>query len=129
VKKQDIGQVLDAWIQNIRDVYRLHHEELDAIEDEEERHRRLVELNVAEQCCNLYKTSVVQKKRLQTHADPNVPFTFPRVHGVVFDPATGVLSKVPIDYRRTVDEIRDMYDLFDEKEFELKEEFMLKSDK
>ena len=61
VKKQDLGQVLDAWVQNIRDVYRLHKDELDCIQDEEERHHRLVELNVAEQCLNLYKTSVVQR--------------------------------------------------------------------
>jgi carbonic anhydrase len=66
VKKKDFGQVLDAWLQNVRDVYRLHKEELDSIEDDEDRHRRLVELNVLEQCLNLYKTSVVQRKRLET---------------------------------------------------------------
>jgi carbonic anhydrase len=87
VKKQDFGQVLDAWLQNIRDVYRLHKEELDSIEDDEDRHRRLVELNVLEQCLNLYKTSVVQRKRLETYSDPNKTFTYPRIHGLVFDPS------------------------------------------
>jgi carbonic anhydrase len=113
MKKQDFGQALDAWLQNIRDVHRLHRLELDAIEDGEERHRRLVELNVLEQCLNLYKNSVVQKKRLETHADPNEPFTYPRVHGLVFDPATGILSKIPIDFRKELSELRDTYDLFD----------------
>ena len=121
--------MLDAWVQNIRDVYRLHQDELDAIEDEELRHRRLVEHNVAEQCLNLYKSSVVQKKRHQTHADPNAPFAYPRVHGLVFDPATGELCKVPINYRRMVKELRTMYDLFDEEDFiktKVKKDFLIK---
>ena len=85
---------------------------MDAIEDDEARHRRLVELNVAEQCLNLYKTEVVQKQRLATYHDPNEPMTFPRIHGLVFDPASGILSKVPIDYRRSLEELKSMYDLF-----------------
>ena len=93
-------------------MYRLHRVELDAIEDDEVRHRRLVELNVAEQCLNLYKTGVVQKRRLATYHDPNEPITYPRIHGLVFDPATGVLCKVPIDYRRDLEELRSTYDLF-----------------
>lgn len=86
---------------------------MDAIADEEARHRRLVELNVAEQCLNLYKTAVVQKRRLETYRDPDAPQTLPRVHGLVFDPATGILNKVPIDYRRDITELRSTYDLFD----------------
>jgi carbonic anhydrase len=113
VQKRDYGPVLDAWLQNIRDVYRLHKSELDAIENDEERHRRLVELNVVEQCINLYKTSIVQSTRLQTFNDPNEPMTRPRIHALVFDPANGKLSKIPIDYRRAIDEIHDHYDLFE----------------
>jgi carbonic anhydrase len=111
-KKQDLG-ILDAWLQNIRDVYRLHKDELDAIEGAEDRHRRLVELNVVEQCLNLYKTSVVQKQRIETHADSDEPFAYPRIHGLVFDPATGELQKIPIDFRSKISELREMYDLFD----------------
>ena len=94
VQKQGKGQILDAWLQNIRDVYRLHKKELDNILDDELRHRRLVELNVMEQCLNLYKTSIVQRRRLETYNDDGEPMTVPRVHGLVFDPATGILSKV-----------------------------------
>jgi carbonic anhydrase len=112
-KQQDHGQVLNSWLQNIRDVYRLYKEELDAIEDDEARHRRLVELNVVEQCLNLYKTSVVQKARLETSSDPNDSGLRPRIHGLVFDPATGKLSKIPIDFRKTVDELHDQFALFD----------------
>ena len=55
---QGLG-VLDSWLQNIRDVWRMHRAELDAIKDEEQFHRRLVELNIIEQCLNLHKTTVV----------------------------------------------------------------------
>jgi carbonic anhydrase len=116
-KNQGLGQVLDAWLQNIRDVYRIHKTELDSIEDDEVRHRRLVELNVREQCLNLYKTSVVQRKRLETHADPSVAFTYPRIHGLVFDPGTGVLERVPIDFKGEINELSDTYDLFDVADF------------
>jgi carbonic anhydrase len=118
VQKHDKGQVLDAWLQNIRDVYRLHKKELDHIPDDEARHRRLVELNVSEQCLNLYKTSVVQRRRLETYNDEREPQTVPRIHGLVFDPATGILSKIPIDFRREISELKDTYDLFDSADFE-----------
>ena len=47
MQSTDLG-VLTSWLQNIRDVYRLHSVELDSIENEELRYRRLVELNVHE---------------------------------------------------------------------------------
>ena len=53
------------------DVYRLHQDHLDMIEDPWEQHKRLVELNVVEQCVNLYKTSIVQKKRYETSKENN----------------------------------------------------------
>ena len=127
MKHKDIGPVLDSWVQNIRDVYRLHQEELDAIADDEQRHRRLVELNVAEQCLNLNKTSVVQKRRNETHADPNFSKSYPRVHGLVFDPATGILCKVPTDYKKIASEISDMYELFDEHDFMVHPDYVIGS--
>jgi carbonic anhydrase len=59
----DMG-LLNPWLRNIRDVYRLHEEELDKIEGEEDRYKRLVELNVVEQCRNVIKTAAVQQSRL-----------------------------------------------------------------
>ncbi len=56
---ESIG-VIDNWIRNIKDVYRLHNEELSAIEDDDKKFNRLVELNVIEQVHNLAKTSIVQ---------------------------------------------------------------------
>jgi len=107
----------------------LHKEELDAIEDPEAQHRRLVELNVAEQCLNLYKTEVVQKQRLKTHQDENEPMTRPRIHGLVFDPATGILNKVPIDYRRDLEQLRSTYDLFGIEDEVDNSDFVLKKGK
>src|SRR4051812_45132703 len=52
--------LIDNWLRHIKDVYRIHEEELDAIKDEKERSNRLVELNVVENVNNLCKTSIVQ---------------------------------------------------------------------
>lgn len=52
--------IIDNWIRHIKDVYRLHKVELDAIDDETERFNRFVELNVIEQVFDLAKTSIVQ---------------------------------------------------------------------
>ncbi|HJS00024.1 MAG TPA: carbonate dehydratase [Flavobacterium sp.] len=52
--------IIDNWIRHIKDVYRFHHKELDAIEDEKLRFNRFVELNVKEQVLDLAKTSIVQ---------------------------------------------------------------------
>ncbi|SEP58461.1 carbonic anhydrase [Flavobacterium urocaniciphilum] len=56
---QSIG-IIDNWIRNIKDVYRVNKEELNAIEDEDKKFNRMVELNVIEQVFNLAKTSIVQ---------------------------------------------------------------------
>ncbi|WP_333810177.1 carbonate dehydratase [Flavobacterium sp.] len=52
--------IIDNWIRHIKDVYRFHHEELDAIVDENERFNKFVEINVKEQVMDLAKTSIVQ---------------------------------------------------------------------
>jgi carbonic anhydrase len=60
MRNDSIG-IIDNWIRHIKDVYRFHQEELDAIESEEERYKRFIELNVVEQVFDLAKTSIVQK--------------------------------------------------------------------
>ena len=116
MQRRELG-VIDNWIRNIRDVYRLYKEELDAIPDEEGRHRRLVELNVIEQCLNLYKTGVVQKRRLETFHDPNIDHAYPRIHALVFDPAEGLLNRLKVDFRGEIESVRHIYDLYDSEEF------------
>lgn len=98
----DLG-ILNPWLRNIRDVYRLHHEELNAISDEGERYNRLVELNVEEQCVNVIKTAVVQKAFLTTG--------HPIVHGWVFDIKTGKLIDLNIDFEKKLKGIQEIYDL------------------
>lgn len=94
--------ILNPWLRNIRDVYRMHSSELDAIEDETEKYNRLVELNVQEQCINVLKTAGVQeavRKRGLT------------VHGWVFDVKTGKLIDLKIDFPAILEKIREIYHL------------------
>ena len=102
MKAEDMG-VLNPWLRNVRDVYRLHKETLDAIKDQEERYKKLVELNVEEQCINIIKMAVLQKHYLQKG--------FPTVHGWVFDMHSGHLIDLRIDFLRKLDGIREIYDL------------------
>lgn len=99
---QDLG-VLNPWLRNIRDVYRLHQKELDSLTDEEQRYRRLVELNVQEQCVNVIKTAVLQKAYLEKG--------YPEVHGWVFDVHSGELIDLKIDFQEILRKIREIYDL------------------
>jgi carbonic anhydrase len=78
--------LLNKWLRYIKDVYRYHAAELDAIGDEQLRFRRLVELNVIEQCRNVAETSIVQKAWKQEH--------FPYIHGWVYDIHTGFLNEL-----------------------------------
>src|SRR5450432_1496471 len=72
----DFKPVLNMWLRNIKDVYRLHREELDTIKDEETRCDRLTELNVQEQVLNLAKTSIIQRAWQQEQR--------PDLHGWVY---------------------------------------------
>jgi carbonic anhydrase len=102
MEPRDLG-VLNPWLRNIRDVYRLHVSELSAIPDERLRYRRLVELNVEEQCLNVIKTAVFQRSYLGSQS--------PTVHGWVFDVHTGKLNDLRIDFVRKLEGIRQVYDL------------------
>lgn len=97
VETKDHVPPLENWLRNIRDVYRLHRDELDAIQDPEARHRRLVELNVEEQCLNLFKTGVVQRRRVASYKEGQA-YTTPRIHACVFDPKTGNLEKLDVSH-------------------------------
>ncbi|MDB5202141.1 MAG: Carbonic anhydrase [Ferruginibacter sp.] len=52
--------IINNWLKEIKDVYRLHREEVDVLPTEEQRVDRLIELNVREQIFNLAKTSIIQ---------------------------------------------------------------------
>jgi carbonic anhydrase len=138
-----LNRNISPRLRQIRDVYRLHKDHLDHIEDYEERHCRLVELNVIEQCLNLYKTGacgiitkntqkndyynsrilctpsfpfhapagVVQRKRMQTgKVTPSE--TNPRIYGLVFNPADGLLKKLSVDFEKRVGNLEHIYSLY-----------------
>ncbi len=101
MQSADLG-ILNPWLRNIRDVYRLHKEELNAITGEEKKYDRLIELNVQEQCVNLIKTAAVQ----QAHKERGL-----MVHGWVFDIHTGKLIDLKIDFPKILSEIMEIYKL------------------
>jgi carbonic anhydrase len=97
----DLG-ILNPWLRNIRDVYRLHEAELDAV-PEDKRYDRLVELNVVEQCRNVIKTAAVQ----QSYEKEG----FPIVHGWVFDIQDGLLRDLEVDFEKMLKGIKKLYNL------------------
>ena len=104
--------LVENWLTRIRDVARMHRDELKSVEDPEAKHRRLVELNVTEQCLNLYKIGTVQKARLDSYQNKDTHMALPRVHGMVFDPSDGILHKLPVDFKKEIEENRSIYDMY-----------------
>ncbi len=104
MQPQDLG-ILNPWLRNIRDVYRMHKDDLNIIEDEKERYDKLVEFNVQEQCLNVIKTAVVQKAYYERGL---------KVHGWVFDIHTGQLIDLNIDFEKLMKETQEIYNLFSE---------------
>lgn len=80
--------LVDNWLRHIKDVYRLHQEELDDISDEEKRFNRFVELNVIEQVFDLSKTSIIQNAWRSRE--------LPMVHGWIYDLRTGILQDLGV---------------------------------
>lgn len=99
MQSADLG-LLNPWLRNIRDVYRIHQAELDAVADEEQRYKRLIELNVLEQCVNVIKTPDVQKAWKERKL---------KVHGWVFDVRSGRLIDLKIDFEKILEKIMKIY--------------------
>lgn len=99
MQSADLG-ILNPWLRSVRDVYRLHKTELNAIDDKDERYKRLIELNVLEQCINVIKTADVQK----AYKERNI-----KVHGWVFDVGTGKLIDLKIDFDKILHQTMEIY--------------------
>lgn len=97
----DMG-ILNPWLRNIRDVYRLHQAELEEIKDVHKRYNRLIELNVQEQCINLIKTAAVQEAYNERGL---------LVHGWVFDIHTGKIIDLKINFFEILKNIMKIYNL------------------
>jgi carbonic anhydrase len=80
--------LIDNWLRHIKDVYRIHADELIAIEDDQKRVDRLVELNVVENVYNLCKTSIVQNAWAKGQ-----PLS---VHGWVYSIETGIITDMKV---------------------------------
>jgi carbonic anhydrase len=85
MSRHSVG-IINKWLRNIKDVYRFHRDEINAINDEELRVNRLVELNVQEQVLNLAKTSIIQKTWKYEQR--------PYLHGWVYDLKDGIIKPV-----------------------------------
>jgi carbonic anhydrase len=85
--------LVDNWLRHIKDVYRIHSEELDSIENPTERLNRLVELNVIEQVFDLTKTTIIQN----AWVDRNLPM----VHGWVYELRTGLIKDLEVTLTST----------------------------
>lgn len=92
--------LIDNWLRHIKDVYRMHHVELDAITDKDERAKRFVELNVMEQVLDLGKTSIVQ-----TAWKNGQPL---HVHGWVYDIHDGIIKDLEVTFRG----IKDIHNIY-----------------
>lgn len=92
--------LVDNWLRHIKDVYRTYNDELDSIENEEDRFKRLVELNVIEQVFNVSKTSIIQNN----WKDRNYPI----IHGWVYSLETGLIK----DLNVSIDNQRDLPPIF-----------------
>jgi carbonic anhydrase len=92
--------LIDNWIRHIKDVYRMHQDELEAIKDMNERQDRLTELNVIEQVYDLGKTSIIQNSWEKRGG--------PYVHGWVYDIRNGLIK----DLKVTMHEDSEMPDVY-----------------
>lgn len=86
MSNHDFRPVLNMWLRNIKDVYRLHRTELDDIKEEGKRVNRLVELNVEEQVKSLAKTSTIQRAWKNEKS--------PDLHGWVYGLDSGIINPV-----------------------------------
>lgn len=86
LSSHDYKQVLNMWLRNIKDVHRIHREEVDALPEGDERVNRLIELVVKEQVMNLAKTSIVQKAWREEQR--------PQLHGWVYSLKDGIINPI-----------------------------------
>lgn len=78
--------IINKWLRNIKDVYRIHREEIDTLKTDDEKVDKLIDLNVKEQVLNLAKTSIVQKAWKNQH--------YPHLHGWVYSIDNGIIKPI-----------------------------------
>jgi carbonic anhydrase len=103
ITRKDFKPVLNMWLRNIKDVYRIHRSQLDLIFDEEKKADRLVELNVMEQVFNLAKTSIIQRAWKNEQR--------PDLHGWVYGLRDGIIK--PVYEMKAGMDLDDLYEYED----------------
>jgi carbonic anhydrase len=78
--------IINKWLRNIKDVYRIHRDEVDAFKDDNDRANKLIELNVQEQVMNLAKTSIIQRAWKKSNG--------PHLHGWVYGLDNGLIKPI-----------------------------------
>jgi carbonic anhydrase len=78
--------IINKWLRNIKDVYRIHRDEVDSLKDADARANKLIELNVQEQVMNLAKTSIIQRAWKKSNA--------PHLHGWVYGLDNGLIKPI-----------------------------------
>lgn len=84
-------------------VCRIHHDELIAIDDSEDRLNRMIELNTVEQCINIFKIGLVQRHQAK--------YGFPRIHGLVYNLQDGELKELDVDFKSYIKKYSSVYKL------------------
>lgn len=95
--------IIDNWIRHIKDVYRLHKTELDAVKNDVERFNKFVEINVKEQVLDLAKTSIVQSAWEKGQVLS--------LHGWVYGLNSGYVTDLNVNYscNKDLDEIHQLF--------------------
>jgi carbonic anhydrase len=96
--------LINKWIRNIKDVYRMHRDKIDYQTKPEERLNKLIELNVEEQVMNLAKTSIVQRAWKAKKS--------PEIHGWVYSLEDGLIKELcTVGYKDHLDPLYEFDDL------------------
>ncbi len=83
--------LIDNWLRNIKDIYRLHQSDLDAIKDDQKREDRFTELNVIESVYNICKTTTVQEAWEKG--------TYLHIHGWIYNVSNGIIKDLDVTVR------------------------------
>lgn len=78
--------LINKWLRHLKDIYRIHHRELDSLVNEQEKLDRFIELNVIEQVQHLAETSIIQRSWQKRK--------LPYLHGWVYDIRSGHIKDI-----------------------------------
>lgn len=80
--------LIDNWLSHIKDIYRFHEKDVNALPDSHTRHTRMCELNVIEQVHNVCRTTMIQ---YAWKAGKKI-----NVHGWIYDVSDGLIQDLSV---------------------------------